>query len=297
MDKMFPYDCNPHTLDLEVKVLRWAWDSNLFESAEELERCRIQKVNRFAGYLYPKESKDRLEPIMKLFLCLFLLDDILDIQVNSKMKSVLKAIKNHRMSLGNQRIDSLINESIRIHQQLMEDMDTDFLQKKWDEYWYQYISGLEWELSNRLEKRIPNFVEYKLQRPHSSGVFLAIHLLRNEHSPQDCQAEILELEIARLICFSNDMASYYKELSVGDFHNELILIFGKNNDLALTWALKEREKIIEKIFKLSSFFRSYSSACNHWVDHLHLMVGGCLFWGEESLRYKCFINGKPNQLK
>lgn len=297
MKDRFPYDCNPHSLDLETEILRWAWDANLFEYPAELERCRVQKVNRFAGYLYPRESKERLQPIMKLFLCLFLLDDILDYEVNEEMVNILEDIRRHKIRIESRRIEILSNHCLKMHLLLKETMKTEILRQEWEEYWFQYLGCLQWELINKLERKAPNFIEYRMQRPHSSGVFLAVHLLRNEYSPRDCEAELLEREIARLICFSNDIASYNKELSIGDFHNELILIFGENNEKALAWGIKERKKIVHKIHSLSDLIRAKSNDCDQWIDHLHLMVGGCLFWGEESLRYQNYINGKPSQLK
>lgn len=55
----FPAALHMQTASLDTKVLRWAWSAGLFETHAELERCRIQKINWFAGYLFPEESEKK----------------------------------------------------------------------------------------------------------------------------------------------------------------------------------------------------------------------------------------------
>lgn len=287
----FPSALHPKTSFLDLSVLRWGWNAGLFEHHAELERCRIQKINWFAGYLFPLEMPEKLELIMRFFLCLFLLDDLLDNYLGSDSLDYLKSLKSSSPQTETIRINALGHALIQTHNSLREIGPSGIWQKEWLEAWENYISGLQWEVENKSKNLIPQLEDYRLYRPLGSGVFLAIHLLRTASHPDTCEADLLENDIARLICLSNDLASSEKEFAIGDFHNELIILKESLGEQVQAWAVQEIRFIEKRIFALGNEVGTKSETCKRWVENLFLLVGGCLAWSEETSRYVAYVNG------
>lgn len=287
----FPSALHLATRELDVEVLRWAWSAGLFESHAELERCRIQKINWFAGYLFPEESEKRMELIMRFFLCLFLLDDLLDHVSEMDGFNFLRRMILMSPKSESPRLHALGSALLLTHESLGKLGPSEHWKKGWIEAWTHYIAGLLWEMKNKSWSQMPNLEDYRFYRPLSSGAFLAIHLLRPSIYPNACEAELLELAIARLICLSNDLVSFDKESSIGDFHNELIILKSELGDKVQAWASMEIRSVQKRIHVLATGVASQSTTCRSWVDCLFLLVGGCLAWSDETSRYVSYVNG------
>ncbi|REG77518.1 terpene synthase family protein [Algoriphagus antarcticus] len=280
-----------HTPHLDSEVLLWAWKAGLFENPAELERCRLQKINWFAGYLFPKEEPEMLELIMKFFLCLFLLDDLLDKDPNSGSIDFLERLKLKKSFTGDARLQVLGSNLLHVHKLIEKPVSSVCWSELWQKSWEEYVVGLQWELRNKANRVRPYLEEYRYYRPFVSGVFLATTLLRNDTHLDDCESATLENFVARFICLSNDQASFEKEKSIGDFHNELILMEEALGDAVQLWAHNEIQSIQLKIFEFVQQDRSTSANCQQWFESLFLMVGGCLAWSAETSRYVNYING------
>ncbi|WP_111672706.1 terpene synthase family protein [Algoriphagus litoralis] len=290
-NSVFPSALHSSIRELDEEVLRWAWSAGLFESPAELERCRIQKINWFAGYLFPGESAEKLRLTIRFFLCLFLLDDLLDQISESESFGFLRGLMLGSVQSEIPRLQNLGSELILTHELLGNSSSSAQWRKEWLDIWTFYISGLNWEVKNKTWGQKPDLEDYRYHRPSSSGVFLAIHLIRPDLATKVCEAELLEHAIARLICLSNDLASFEKELAIGDFHNELIILQPTMGDQVKSWAAMEIRSIQKRIHILASSVASHSDSCRSWVESLFLLVGGCLAWSEETTRYVSYVNG------
>lgn len=294
MNNQFPsaFNSNCHTLDPEI--LRWAWNEQLFEEVAELERCRLQRINSFPGFLFPEFSTEKLEPVMKFFLCLFLLDDLLDIDNEFDKISFLEKLATP----ANAYFDEL-NRTQRLGKQLI------FLQQyignkvvaiknesEWQDAWEVYIRGLQWEVKNKTEGKIPSLSEYKISRPYSSGVYLAIQLLRPAQFDESCFTLYLEMDIARFICLANDLDSLDKENDLNDFHNEVRLLQLISEKDVLPRVMEDLNSLRNKIFELVAMLSLKSESCSSWVSSLLHLVGGCMAWASGNLRYQNNVNGK-----
>lgn len=283
---------NIHTPSADRRVLRWAWDSGLFENPAELERCRQQKINWFAGFLFPESQEERLEEIMKFFLGLFLLDDLMEVQTHQDHIQVLARLKNSIRVYSSHRLDRLVATLSDQKENLRKYFSEDKTALEWEEAWQNYLHGLTWEVKNKLNGKIPSLEEYRNFRPFASGVFLAILLARGEDHLKECRTELLELEIGRFICLANDLASFEKEFLKGEFHNEIFIQSQSLGADAMTWAKKELLMQRKRIFTLSALIALKLTACKNWIKRLHLLIGGCLAWSELTTRYQAHVNGK-----
>ncbi len=276
---------------LDREVLRWAWAAGLFDSPAELERCRLQKVNWFASYLFPEEMPERLELIMKFFLCLFLLDDLLDIRMEAGMVDFLKGLKAGDPSTGDTRLNMLGSELLLLQQAIQQEKTFPGAKDEWNTLWLDYLEALQWEIQIKTKGQSPRLEEYKMYRPVASGSYLALHLLRKKNVGHRCGAELLEYTTARYICLSNDLVSYEKELAVGDTLNE-VLILGKDmGGTALSWVQQEINTLRKRIVLLADELGRQSDECKDWIRSLLLMAGGCGAWTAATSRYQAYING------
>lgn len=287
----FPSALNTGTRVLDDKVLKWAWDAGLFESPAELQRCRIQKINWFAGYLFPQEQPERLELIMKFFLGLFLLDDLLDIVIDSPMIDFLEGMKNGNSIHPNSRLHSLGSELLLLHRVIEEEYAFPFVREQWNSSWLDYLEALQWEIRIKIDGITPRLEEYRINRPKTSGVYLAILLIRQGKDMRGCISELLEFSMARYIYLSNDLASYTKELAIGDPHNEIIILMESMGDAAVTWAQQEVKQLRKRILLLTEQVCMNFGTCEEWIHRLLLLAGGCEAWTAETSRYKKYING------
>lgn len=290
----FPFRLNQSTDVLNRKILRWAWDKKLVVDAEELERFRIQKINSFSGFLFPDASEEELNNIMKLFLCLFLLDDLLDTDYEFNQLEFLKSLSESDQAGFNlqTRLGKLGFELSLLSVQIDHDTVNHSCEQSWKEVWQFYLDGLKWEVLNKLNNTVPSLTEYQLMRPHASGVFLAIHLLKSNQVTEGCETQLLEQTIARFICLSNDLASWSKEEKINDFHNELLLLRMFYGEKAFDILNMELGMLEKKIYSLSELLISRSEECRQWVDSLLHLVGGCIAWSNLTFRYEIGINGK-----
>ena len=287
----FPSALNTEIKVLDPKVLRWAWTAGMFENPGELERCRNQKINWFAGYLFPEESPFKLEQIMKFFLCLFLLDDLLDIYLDSHMEQYLKHLKSGKASHPILRLEKLGGNLLQLNKEIIQGYGASYLRKQWEATWQEHLEALQWEIRSKKNGVAPALKEYRMYRPKASGAYLAIGFLKKDDSLQDCKSELLESLVARYICLSNDLASYTKEMKIGDFHNEVHILKKEIGEEAIVWVQKEIVRLRKSIWVLTEQVGAQSEQCFRWTRSLLLQAGGCTAWTVESSRYQVYING------
>ncbi|MFC5623626.1 terpene synthase family protein [Algoriphagus winogradskyi] len=288
----FPVAINLHCKAIDVKVLKWAWEAGLFESPAEFERCRIQKINWFAGYLFPEEDAERLELIMKFFLSLFLLDDLLDIGSDRSLIEFLEDLKTGNSIHSSNRLHSLGYALLLLHKEIEQKYAVSYESEQWYNAWLEYLQALQWEVRIKMEGIKPELEEYRIYRPKSSGVYLAMILNRQGKDMRGCLAEFLEFSMARYIYLSNDLASYEKELAIGDTHNEIIILLESMGDTAISWVKQELRQLRKRILALTKQACISFQGCEEWIRRLLLLAGGCEAWTAETSRYQNYINGK-----
>lgn len=285
----FPVSINKNSPRMDMQILRWAktWLKNSDGDADLgiLKRCSVQKLNWFTCYLFPQLENSRLYPIGELFFCLFILDDLLDLMDREDAENFLSEMSTDKLELNSSLLSSFGLPVDACYLQVLERFPEKVWKEEFRSIWNNYIKGLQWESNNRKENRTPTLDEYQTMRPHSSGAFIAIHML-NAAFDRTNESKGLIIDVARYICLSNDLVSSAKEGAMGDIHNEVLL-------LSIEHGFEVAEKIVKgeisylqkKIKNRGLLLRQTSEECKAWVDNLFLLVGGCLFWSWESDRY------------
>ncbi|WPR75235.1 terpene synthase family protein [Algoriphagus sp. NG3] len=287
----FPVAMHADSPLLNELVLAWAntWLDVVNDEADRkiLQRSVAQKQNLFAGYLFPQMERHRLVSTANLFFCLFMIDDLLDVVKEEDEDSFLTYLSAGKLSLETTEMTFIGFPIDRCYQKIKEDYPGDDYKAGFESVWDNYIAGLRWERQNKRENRSPSLDEYRRMRPHSSGAYIAIHLLRGEYGRQADGSGELEEAIARYIYLTNDLVSSVKEQAIGDNHNEVLL-------LASDHGMEAGKKLVEgelsglhrNIRDLGDAISKNSPEGAEWVDGLFLLLGGCLFWSQESMRYR-----------
>ncbi|WP_338230347.1 terpene synthase family protein [Algoriphagus taiwanensis] len=232
---------------------------------------------------------------MKCFLWLFILDDIQEKLSENEFQSFIKALRisgNRRKYLGR---NPFILTWIELDAELPSSFRKDWY-VQWSCHWENFLNAQLWEKRNKEAKIVPDLIDYQMNRPNISGVYLSFQVLKGEHNPlAGCLSEILEHKIARWICLSNDLLSADKEIKNKDFHNELIimaLLSDGNIARSQKFLEGEQKKLHKEINLLFLEILGDCSECKSWVEGLKLLMGGCAFWSNEvTLRYDSYLNG------
>lgn len=279
-----------NTRDTDESVLTWAktWlvnDAGEID-LEMLERCRSQRLNWFACYLFPMMETNKLDGIAKLFFCLFILDDLLDLMDGEEAEDYLEEMTHSKLKEGRYLLSELGLPIDVCYEKVLEYFSDEDHKEGFKRIWNLYVAGLQWEINNKRGIWKLTLEDYQRMRPHSSGVYIAIELLRGDRGYYGYDTKELENDIARFICLSNDLVSASKEKEIKDMHNEVLLlseVYGE--EVAVKMVKGELAYLNKKIIKNSQLISEVSIEIKIWVDSLHLLLGGCLYWSSETERY------------
>lgn len=292
-DYQFQVAVNLYTKELDEEILKWAYSKKVIPSLKGIQRFKREKVNYFAGYLFPQASSSNLEWIMKVFLWLFVFEELQEKSHPREFRVLLWVLMKKKRTQN----PFLLEYMFDVWKELMEvspGKQNDLWLSEWESNWHAFLQGIEWETNNRVNHRIPKLTDYRYYRPHLSGVFLALQFLKlDQRTDESCISDLLEFKIARWVCLSNDLLSAEKEKQDGDYHNELLILsesvpFG----LALNYLELELTKLYRHIESIKSTISQQSLACRNWIESINLLMGGCIFWSNEiTIRYESHING------
>ncbi|OIK06200.1 germacradienol/geosmin synthase Cyc2 [Streptomyces monashensis] len=165
-----------------------------------------------------------------------------------------------------------------------------------------------WELSNRLQNRVPDPVDYLEMRRATFGADLTLNLARSGHGPaippevhRSGPVRSLENAAVDYACLLNDIFSYQKEIEYeGDIHNAILVVqnfFGVDYPTALrvvhdltTQRMQQFEHVIARElpvlhddFALSAEARA---AMDAYVADLQNWLAGILNWHRTVDRYR-----------
>ncbi|MER7407500.1 germacradienol/geosmin synthase Cyc2 [Streptomyces sp. NPDC000070] len=165
-----------------------------------------------------------------------------------------------------------------------------------------------WELSNQLQNRVPDPVDYLEMRRATFGSDLTLSLCRMGHGPavppeiyRSGPVRSLENAAIDFACLTNDVFSYQKEIEYeGEIHNAILVVqsfFGCDYPIALgivhdlmSQRMRQFEHVVEhelpvlyEDFRLTDEGRA---VMQEYVGDLRNWMAGILNWHREVDRYK-----------
>ncbi|SFU01895.1 Terpene synthase family, metal binding domain [Algoriphagus locisalis] len=294
---LLPVSINTATPFLEPEICSWMWESGLVSSEPRLERMQDQKIIWFAGYLFPEMDAGKLDLITRFFCCLFILDDLLDEVGTDESMLLLEALANTTTTsaLRTSGIVKALIDQLGLLMLSISRLGSEHWKAGFYASWSDYLEAQQWEVQNRIAGHAPALAEYKEMRLFSSGVYLALHLLKMGWTNLDCPVSWIEQKVGRIICLSNDLRSVEKERKDQDFHNELLLLqlqTGCSDSISYSYARKQLEGLFDQLFKLLELIKEKEGYSEAWVNELLLLLGGCMYWSDQdTARYGISVNG------
>lgn len=287
----FPAALSISVRELDHSTLKWAWSQHLFDSPAFVEQYRLYKINWFASYLYPEMDPEKLELLTRFFLCLFLIDDYMDQVSLKEAAGLVSGLKRKPNPLKNGVFETLIKETLQLKKLIGFHYNTSW-RENFENHWFDYLEGLDWELAIKIGGVFPEIRDYQLMRPHSSGVFLALMVLSEEEAPASCRKARIEQDVARFICLSNDLASLEKERKQNDPINELLIREQfQDSESVRNMVFRELERLGKRIKEEGLLLQKESAVECLWVEKVWLLLGGCQAWSFENMRYSKGLNG------
>jgi germacradienol/geosmin synthase len=165
-----------------------------------------------------------------------------------------------------------------------------------------------WELSNQLQNRVPDPVDYLEMRRATFGSDLTLSLCRMGHGPavppevyRSGPVRSLENAAMDFACLLNDVFSYQKEIEFeGEIHNAILVVqtffgcdyptgLGIVHDL-MSQRMRQFEHVVEHelpiLYDDFQLTKEARAAMGTYVEDLRNWMAGILNWHREVDRYK-----------
>jgi hypothetical protein len=300
---------NPLVREVNSIILEWGQQVGILPDKATANTFDKMKINWFAAYLYPDADREWLTLISKLFSSLFLIDDRMEsMEVGKAMEWAEYFGSSTGLILKEKTIAPNADPFVHAFFDFVKSLEMICSPEGFKEFrrdWSDFCEAMTWEASNRLKGIIPEVMEYSIYRLYFSGAFLAIFFAK-ELSPaptnnlfNTCRIEFFNYLAASLICLSNDLGSYQKEIRSGENHNRVIILMKKLNlseNKAVSLTLNTHDRMLKE------FLSGQNTAKNEddhlfsgYFDALKHLIAGSNTWSElETQRYYNQKNGSVN---
>ncbi|GAB2633491.1 terpene synthase family protein [Belliella aquatica] len=305
MELLYPFESmiNPLSDEMDQLTTTWAVHLGLLNSRKQVNTIKQMKIDTFASCLYPHASKKFLLPVTKIYLILFLLDDLTD----NRRQAEQNEIKDIHQSFINILYDkaskvespfsiAFLDFTNQWKKLVNNEEHTEFMNR-----FKEYIEFQQWELEINNSMEIPPIQEYCFKRPYASGAHLAIYFMKilinfllQTKEMDICQLHYLESKATTLICLANDIGSFYKELNEDSIHNFLIILMKEHQfsiDELMEIAKQKHTKLLHQFMQLCSINKDKPNL-SKYIKALKHMIAGSHYWStSETIRYHNNLNG------
>ncbi|PZX57608.1 CRP-like cAMP-binding protein [Algoriphagus ratkowskyi] len=307
----FPAYVHNDAVEIEDQSVSWAINfHSIFRNNEEVDYYKKQKLSYLSSCLYPEIDFEKGVWISKLYLWLFYLDDMTDnLPVGQKanfwsylLNGIEAIINEKQMEYIPSRIFVYLNAFVDLATEFKEMVtyNTDLMDMVFSEV-LLYLKYNKAESEHKDSGHPPSLDEYRQSRPYFSGGNLALALCSFESVDKFksdgadwLRTDQLRQLGAKLIYLSNDLISYNKEESQGDFMNIIaLLMHHKKMDFttAQQAILDEHAAVLEEFMKLDRIwrdeFRPENNGVLKYLKQIKYKIAGSVHWSLSiSSRYK-----------
>lgn len=307
----FPSYVHPDALEIEEHTASWAYHFHpILRSKEEISYYKKNKFSYLSSCLYPEIELERGFWISKLYLWLFYLDDMSD-DIFPDLREdfwgyLLVGVNSIIQGKHYQIIPTRINDFLNAFKDLYQEFKSLVLDNKELENLIfseliKYLRENKIEANFKVKANPPSLTAYQNSRPIFSGGNLALALCAFEsgqkfkmQNPDWQKTNDLRSLAARLIYLSNDLISYQKEASQGDFMNLVALLmhhkkmeFKVAQQEVLNVHAETLKKFMELDKKWKEEYRPENSGILQYLKQIKYKVAGSVHWSLSiSTRYK-----------
>ncbi|MBE9005115.1 terpene synthase [Fortiea sp. LEGE XX443] len=298
----FPSQINKYVDSLEESAIEWVFRFNLMTDDLTYQRFLKAKFYMLVALVYPYCQLEELKVANDWMSWVFIWDDQCD----------MLHLKPEVLTIFHQRFIQILNGAELTSQdipfshalsdirQRMLQLDNKNLFNYFIHTFEDYFDGCEQEANISIQKITPNVETYMNIRRSTIGVETSLALtefcdklnisdfLRNHEILKK-----LKRMTTNIICWSNDIFSFPKEVAIGHVHN-LVLILHYQQKISLSAAVdivvemhnKEVRNMIELEASIPSLGEDLDTKVAKYVLGLHAWINGHLEWYSYSGRYQ-----------
>lgn len=289
---------NPFVDDIQRETLKWVRQFQLVTDEHLLHQLEMGRFNELTARCYPNSRYEILQIINDWMTWLFILDDLFDEEGIGKDPQHMLDYSNGLIELFRRSAippqhhqDPMFISLLDLWQRTQTIAPSDWLQRFTDNMLY-YFEACIWESTNRMMKRLPKTRDYIRERRKTGGisVFISWSLL-TEDIPLPITAfdhpvfrEFFEI-VGDVLCWTNDVVSFKKELAQGNGHN-LVMLVQRDKKCTVAEAfeitLRLIQERIEDYLHLERLLSDYSDAAERevylYIGVLRSLIRGNLDW-------------------
>jgi hypothetical protein len=311
----FPSRLNPHAEDANNHTLAWVRRFNLISDDREWQRLETSKFSWLAARAYPDAPLDGLNIVSDWNTWLFIRDDQCDesgfgrnpdklAQFHERLTQILTGFEPDETDRPLTR--ALHDLCIRLRRIAGNDWMSRFNLSV-----VEYFESSVWEARNRAAGVTPDPSTYMTMRPYTGGLYTDIELIdvvEDISLPLHVRKhEVLQSLIRmanNVVCWSNDIISFAKEVRHNDVHN-LVVTFLHHRSLSLKEAIRQAADLTNKEVRnfialqrrLPTFGAEIDPDVQRFVSVLCSWMRGNLDWSYTSGRYAVAIADEIPEIK
>jgi 5-epi-alpha-selinene synthase len=299
----FPEAIHPAAMNVQQATTRWAQKFGLLRTRQDCERFERGQYGILMARAYPTARQEDLQLIADWNTWTFLLDDQFDEHTVGYDPNGLEQLARRILATLRGAAPSP-SDSATFH--ALHDIACR-LRARRDEAWMERFTACvaaslaagHWESENRVVGRMPTEQEYRHMRLFTSGVFcyLALIELATQITLPDAivhhpAVQYLANTTNRVICWSNDLFSFLKEVARRDVHN-LIIILQHERQLSFDDAVYEvtiaHDAEVEAFqlgrAQVPSFGVAQDCAVQSYIDGMQAWMRANMDWSLATGRY------------
>jgi 5-epi-alpha-selinene synthase len=298
----FPLTLNPHAWVAEQASLQWLGRFGILDGRALHGAAQAHLTTLVAGF-YPWADLEQLRIASDYVCWAFALDDLADeSEVGERPARLLNMFEELEQVLdGNAAragMSPLASGLWDVMQRIVQCATPEQTQQFIDgnrAYW----GAMLWEANNRATGCVPDETAYNTFRPAAGAVpsfFGLIEPLEKIHLAADVRnhaaVQALAQRAGAIICWTNDLLSYDKEVAQGDVHN-LVVVYEHHRGLSASEAAAQAidlingstRRFVQETRQLPSFGAGQDAELSRFVRVLESVMRVTFSWTYESARY------------
>ncbi|NVB42947.1 hypothetical protein G6O69_34315 [Pseudenhygromyxa sp. WMMC2535] len=301
-------ELSPHAEEMERQTLARAHEAGLVIRGTGLhERLKIIRVGYFGGYSYPRADQVHLQPICDFFAVWLLLDDelehaLLELPPASRRSYCARYMEALAAGYSGDEADVFIRGLANVGRRIKANSATPA--------WYrfltsmaEYFEGLLMEIEVRERGVEPTPQRYIGFRTHAAGAFPVLELIECAHDyvlpltvRDSHEMAAIRLNAAKVICYSNDLASHTKDVAEGTT-NMVIALQGQgiSEHEALTETARMHDQAVAELDEIADGLvaaHGDDQMIRAHFGHVRALVRGLIEWQLQAKRYQSLESGR-----
>lgn len=313
----FPSAVNRHAEAVNQHTLAWVQRFNLVPNDVDFNRLIASKFGWLAARAYPNAPLEELGIVSDWNTWLFIRDDQCDESGIGKDPTLLAGLHDNLLEILTGRKPGRQDPPLA---HALHDLCERLLRKASNAWMCRFIHSVieyfessVWEARNRADKVTPDPETYITMRPYTGGLYTDIELIdltESIHLPLHVRKHVtvqrLALMANNVVCWSNDIISFAKEVQHNDVHN-LVVTLRQHHRLTLQESINRAAELTNAEVRafmalqeeLPAFGPAIDADLKRFVAVLRSWMRGNLDWASVSGRYQSPViktgNEQPNQ--